>query len=143
MRIAIDLLLAEKNPGGMLYAARALLERLARVDYTNEYFIMTSRPQDYHDLMAQRMYLQPIRWRFDHALLVQHQVCASSLLCKLQPDLLHVPAFAAPLDWNGPLVVTVHDLAFLKIPCQASHYARNYWQHMLRESVQRADAIIA
>jgi glycosyltransferase involved in cell wall biosynthesis len=143
MRIAIDLLLAEKEPGGMLYAAHALLERLARIDHTNEYFIITSRPQDYHHLTTARMHLQPIKWHFDHALLIQHQICASNILRKLRPDLLHVPAFAAPLDWNGPLVVTAHDLAFLKIPQQASHYARNYWQCMLRESVLRADAIIA
>lgn len=143
MRIAIDLLLAEKEPGGMLYATRALLERLARVDHTNEYFIITSRPQDYRYLTTAHMHLQPVRLRFEQALLIQHQIYASNILRKLRPDLLHVPAFAAPLDWNGPLVVTVHDLAFLKIPQQASHYARNYWRCLLRESVLRADAVIA
>src|SRR5579883_1571557 len=120
MRIAIDLLLAEKEPGGMLYAACALLERLALVDRTNEYFILTSRPQDYRHLRMPRMHLQSVKWRFDHALLIQHQICASHALRQLRPDLLHVPAFAAPLDWNGPLVITVHDLAFLKMPQQAS-----------------------
>jgi len=143
MRIAIDLLLAEKEPGGMLYATHALLERLARVDHTNEYFIITSRPQDYRYLTTARMHLQTVKLCFAHALLIQHQICASNILRKLHPDLLHVPAFAAPLDWNGPLVLTVHDLAFLKMPLQASHYARSYWQCMLRESVLRADAIIA
>src|SRR6266566_402663 len=106
MRIAIDLLLAEKEPGGMLYATHALLERLVRVDRTNEYFIITSRPQDYRYLTAARIHLQSIKLRFEHALLIQHQIYASNILRKLRPDLLHVPAFAAPLDWNGPLVVT-------------------------------------
>jgi glycosyltransferase involved in cell wall biosynthesis len=143
MRIAIDLLLAEKEPGGMLYATHALLERLARIDHTNEYSIITSRPQDYHYLTTARIHLHAVKLRFAHALLIQHQVYVSNILRKLRPDLLHVPAFAAPLDWNGPLVVTVHDLAFLKIPLQASHYARTYWQCMLRESVLRADVVIA
>jgi glycosyltransferase involved in cell wall biosynthesis len=143
MRIAIDLLLAEKEPGGMLYAAHALLERLVHVDRTNDYFVITSRPQDYRHLAVTCMHIQPVMLHFNRALLLQHQVCVSNILRKLRPDLLHVPAFAAPLDWNGPLVVTVHDLAFLKMPMQASHYARRYWQCMLRESVLRADAVIA
>jgi glycosyltransferase involved in cell wall biosynthesis len=54
-----------------------------------------------------------------------------------------VPAFAAPIGWNGPLVLTVHDLAFLKVPHQSSLYARLYWQYLLRESVRRAHCIIA
>ena len=70
MRIAIDLLLAEKEPGGMLYATHALLERLARIDLTNEYFIITSRPQDYRYLTTARIHLQSVKLRFDHALLI-------------------------------------------------------------------------
>ncbi len=144
MRIALDLLLAEKEPGGMLFATHALLERLARIDFTNEYFIITSRPQDYQHLKQKaRISIQPVRLRFSRAMLLQHQVCASNILQKLQPDLLHVPAFAAPIGWNGPLVITVHDLAFLNVPQHTSWYARSYWQCLLRESVLRANAIIA
>jgi glycosyltransferase involved in cell wall biosynthesis len=65
------------------------------------------------------------------------------ILRKIQSDILHVPAFSAPIGWNGPLVVTVHDLAFLTMPDQSSLYARLYWKYLLHESVRRAERIIA
>ncbi len=39
--------------------------------------------------------------------------------------------------------MTVHDLAFLKVSHQPSSYTRLYWQYLLRESVRRAQRIIA
>jgi glycosyltransferase involved in cell wall biosynthesis len=39
--------------------------------------------------------------------------------------------------------MTIHDLAFLKVPQQSSLYARLYWQYLLRESVRRAQQVIA
>lgn len=144
MRIAIDLLIAEKEPGGMLFATHALLEGLARVDQQNEYIIITSQPKNYKELAsASSIQLYPVRLRTWRGILIQHQLKVPEILQKIKPDILHVPAFAAPIGWHGPLVLTVHDLAFLKIPQQSSLYARLYWQHMLRESVKRAQQIIA
>jgi hypothetical protein len=47
MRIAIDLLVAEKERGGLLTTAIALLEGLKRIDQANEYIIITGRPREY------------------------------------------------------------------------------------------------
>jgi hypothetical protein len=47
MRVAIDLLIAEKEPGGMLFAAQALLAGLAKIDQMNEYIVITGRPETY------------------------------------------------------------------------------------------------
>lgn len=65
-----------------------------------------------------------------------------AILRRIQPDVLHTPAFAAPLRWKGSLVLTVHDLAFLKVSNQSSLQAQLYWRFMLRESVRRAQRII-
>ena len=144
MRVAIDLLVADKEPGGMLFATRALLEGLARTDQENEYIIITGRPQEYQTLAAMpNMRIYPVRLRSWRGILIQHQLLMPGVLRRLQPDLVHVPAFAAPIGWNGPLVMTVHDLAFLKVPEQSSLYPRLYWQYLLRESVRRAQRIIA
>lgn len=144
MRVAIDLLIAEKEPGGMLFATQALLAGLARIDKENEYIVITSQPRAYQDVTtASSIHLYPVKLRTWRGILIQHQLKLPDILKKLKPDVLHVPAFAAPIGWHGPLVLTVHDLAFLKVPQQSSLYARLYWQHMLRESVQRAQQIIA
>lgn len=144
MRIAIDLLIAEKEPGGMLFATQALLAGLGSIDKENEYIVITSQPKAYEDLAASpSIHLYPVKMRTWRGILIQHQLKLPDILKKLKPDVLHVPAFAAPIGWHGPLVLTVHDLAFLKVPQQSSLYARLYWQYMLRESVQRAQQIIA
>lgn len=143
MRVAIDLLIAEKEPGGMLFAARALLDGLARIDKTNEYVIITSRPREYQALLAApNVRVHGVKLRSWRGILIQHQLRLPEVLHRIKPDVLHVPAFAAPIGWNGPLVMTVHDLAFLRMPQQSSLYARLYWQYMLRESVKRAQRII-
>lgn len=144
MRVAIDNLIAEKEHGGMLSAAKALLEGLARIDQTNEYIVITGRPKEYRALAnALNIRIQPVKLRTWRGILIQHQLVLPEVLRKIQPDILHVPAFSAPIGWNGPLVLTVHDLAFLKVPDQSSLYARLYWQYLLRESVGRAQRIIA
>ena len=46
MRVAIDLLLAEQLPGGMLLATQAWLNSLAALEQSNEYVIITGKPED-------------------------------------------------------------------------------------------------
>ncbi len=143
MRVAIDMLLAEQKPGGMLLATQAVLNGLALIDQKNEYYIITKRPEDYKDITIRPNWhvyqLQLHTWR---AMLVRHQLLMPKILKQIDPDLLHTPAFAAPFSWHGPLVLTVHDLAFLKVSNQSSLQAQLYWRYMLRESVRRAQRII-
>lgn len=143
MRVAIDVLLAERNPGGMLFAAQSLLSGLAQTDDGNEYIVLTSQPQDYEHLAAtSHMRVHVVRPRSWRGSLLRHQALMLPVLRQVRPDILHVPAFAAPLAWRGPLVLTVHDLAFLADAGRPSLYARLYWQHVLRHSVQRAQRIV-
>jgi glycosyltransferase involved in cell wall biosynthesis len=144
MRVAIDLFIADKEPGGMLYATQALISGLAQIDRTNEYIIITARPEAHQALAATaNIHIHPVRVRSWRGMLIQHQLLLPDVLRRLRPDVLHVPAFAAPIGWNGPLVLTVHDLAFLKVRHQSSAYGRLYWQYLLRESTRRAQRIIA
>lgn len=144
MRVAIDLLMLEKQLGGMFFATYALIDGLARVDQTNEYILITGRPQEYQKLtLAPNISIHAIKLRSWRGLMIRHQLILPDILRKLRPDVLHVPAFAAPIGWHGPLVLTVHDLSFLQVPDQSSLYARLYWQYLLRESSRRAQRIIA
>ncbi len=60
-------------------------------------------------------------------------------------DLLFCPAGAAPfnLDRKMKLVVTIHDIAFLKFPEIYSFQFRKYYQTVLPLIIRRADRIIA
>ncbi len=143
MRVAIDMLLAEQKPGGMLLATRAVLSGLAQIDQATEYFIITGRPGEYEELASKpNLHIYPLTLRSWRAMLVRHQLLMPGILRRIQPDLLHTPAFAAPLSWHGSLVLTGHDLAFLRVPHQSSFQAQLYWRYMLRESVRRAQRII-
>jgi glycosyltransferase involved in cell wall biosynthesis len=143
MRVAIDMLLAEQKPGGMLLATRSVLNGLAQIDQKNEYYIISKRPEEYEALASHpRIHLYPIQARSWRAMLIRHQLLMPGILRKICPDILHTPAFASPLGWRGPLVLTVHDLAFLKVKNQSSLQAQLYWRYMLRESVRRAQRII-
>lgn len=144
MRVAIDMLIIEKEMGGVFFAARALIEGLARVDHTNEYSIITARPKEYRNLAnAPNIRIYPLKLRSWRSVMIRHQLLLPDTLYKLRPDVLHVPASAAPIGWHGPLVLTIHDLAFLKVPDQSSLYGQLYWQYLLRESSRRARCIIA
>lgn len=143
MRIAIDLLIAEKEPGGMLFSTRALLDGLASIDQKNDYYIITARPKEYKALaQIPTMHIYAVKLISWRGILIQHQMMLPEILRKIRPDVLHVPAFAAPIGWHGPLVITVHDLAFKSVPEQSSLYSRFYWNYLLRESVHRAQRII-
>jgi glycosyltransferase involved in cell wall biosynthesis len=143
MRIAIDLIVAEYEPGGMLLVTRALLHGLAKIDSQNEYIVMTVRPDDYQDIVkAANIRVHPVTLPSRRGTLMQHQIIAPIALRQIKPDVLHTPAFAAPLSWRGALVTTIHDLAFMKVPEQSSLYARLYHMHLQRMGAQRAQKVI-
>lgn len=58
-------------------------------------------------------------------------------------QLLHTPAFAAPLIKPCSNVMTVHDLIGMVFPNQLGHASRFYWGQWLPWTAKGADAIIA
>ena len=71
------------------------------------------------------------------------QFVAPIELAHLQPDLLHGMAFAVPLLWSGPSVVTIFDLSFLRYPEHLGRARRLYLQAATRISARSARRIIA
>jgi glycosyltransferase involved in cell wall biosynthesis len=57
-------------------------------------------------------------------------------------DLLHGMAFVTPPAWRGPSVVTIHDLAFMKLGGHATKRRSIYLSAMVRLSVKRAGRVI-
>ena len=58
-------------------------------------------------------------------------------------DVLHGLVNVVPLLAPGPRVVTVHDLAFMRLPERVPARRRRYFGAMLRASVRRAERVIA
>ncbi len=75
--------------------------------------------------------------------IVWEQLFAPVQLARLKPDLFHGMAFALPVAWTGPSVVTIFDLSFLRYPERLSASRRLYLRSVTRLSAQRARRVIA
>ena len=71
------------------------------------------------------------------------QIAAPATLGRLHPDLLHGMAFATPLLWGGPSVVTVYDLSFIRHPERLNASRRLYLRWITASSCRRARRVIA
>jgi glycosyltransferase involved in cell wall biosynthesis len=71
------------------------------------------------------------------------QVLQPGALQREGVDLLHSLAFARPILWRGPSVVSFMDLSFLRFPRAFNRANRLYLTTMARGAVRRADHLIA
>ena len=63
-------------------------------------------------------------------------------LATLRPDLLHGMAYALPIGWSGPGVVTIYDLSFLRFPDAFKPANRIYLTATTRATARRARRIL-
>lgn len=75
--------------------------------------------------------------------IIWEQALAPLELARVQPDLVHGMAFATPLLWPGPSVVTIFDLSFMRYPQRLSTGRRIYLRAITRVSAHRARRVIA
>jgi glycosyltransferase involved in cell wall biosynthesis len=59
-------------------------------------------------------------------------------LAALKPDLFHGLAYALPVGWSGPSVVTIYDLSFLRFPAAFKPFNRVYLAASARAAARRA-----
>lgn len=71
------------------------------------------------------------------------QAVAPIALSRLKPDLMHGLAFANPLLWTGPSVLTIHDLSFMRFPGRLSGGRQRYLTWVTRASARKAQRVIA
>ncbi len=63
-------------------------------------------------------------------------------LAALKPDLLHGRAYALPVGWRGPTVVSIYDLSFLRFPKAFNIANRVYLTATTRAAAKRARRIV-
>jgi glycosyltransferase involved in cell wall biosynthesis len=74
--------------------------------------------------------------------LLEHQLLEPLTLRRLRPQVLHAPGLASPLLWRGPTVLTLHDVAFLRVPEQMSRASLYYWRYVALPSARRASRVV-
>ncbi len=105
MRIGIDCRLSGLNHAGIGRYIENLTRRLPKLNSEIDWVYFYADNSQLLDLPSVETHLVPIKhYSFDE------QYKLPRLFKKAQLDLLHVPHFNAPLFYNGPLVVTIHDL---------------------------------
>ncbi len=148
MRIGFDLrpFLKEETGVGTYY--RNLLFHLAQIDKGNEYFLFSSSLKDRFPAEKIPAFA---KMKFRH---FPFPVKATNFfwyrlgwppldyLFKQQLDLSHSPN-PLILPTKGKKVITVHDLFFMDFPQKAEREVKKIFVHKIRDSLQRADGVIA
>lgn len=145
MKIAFDLVAVERLDDGMYTSSLALLHGLQRVPADHRYLLLTGRPERYTTFAQDERFEivhAPIPILQRDAVLLEHQMLEPLTLCRLRPHLLHAPGLASPLLWHGPMVLTLHDVAFLSVPEQMSRASLYYWRYVALPSARRATRIV-
>src|SRR5579885_1137230 len=150
MRIGINGLLASaeqsyRNAGVSRYTL-TLLNALSAFDQANEYVFIMSEPQ----LIQQRARspntsIVSAGWATRHAagrVLWEHALLAGEAR-RQRLDRFHALVNVLPLRLPCPGLVTIHDLAFLRLPDCFRPARRAYQQFFARQSAQNASIVIA
>lgn len=139
MRIGIDARLADYTVGGISRYTLQLLRALRALPCDHRIVAIRSRkpkvsPTDApaHETLAVRT---PPHHRWERYSLPWE-------LRGAELDLLHSPDFIAPRSGGWRRVITVHDLAYLRMPWLLTDQSRRYYAGVHR-AVREADAIIA
>ena len=145
MNIAFDLVAVERLNDGIYTSSMALLRGLQKMPTDHRYWLLTARPERYTEFAADARFQvirAPIPLRQRDAILFEHQLFEPFTLRRLRPQVLHTPGLASPLLWRGPVVLTLHDIAFLSLPEQMSRASLYYWRHLALPSARRATRIV-
>jgi glycosyltransferase involved in cell wall biosynthesis len=129
-----------RSAGVSRYIAK-LLAHLPYVDPTSEYvaFLRDGRLCS----PPWRAVVSPWATTSPPARIAWEQVCQPLAVRRQRLDLLHAPVNVGPIIVACPLVVTVHDLSFVRYPQMFTRAKRIYLQRFTRWTLARAQAVIA
>ena len=136
LKVAWDNSLAGRDKAGSgVYAARLLEQFAHRSDLHMEVLTGWRRTSSATGLISRGLgTIADLLWT--HAYLPR-------ILGKMQVDLLHAPAFIAPvMPAPCPVVVTVHDITYLLFPSHFSRWWVTYMQMVMPPAIASAAAII-
>jgi glycosyltransferase involved in cell wall biosynthesis len=135
LRIAWDYYLARQDPAGTgTYAARLLDEFQDRQDMFVEVLDVRRSPGKSKSFLQRRIHtLRNIAWT---------HIAVPARTWKKGFDLLHAPAFLAPVSSPCPLVITIHDITYLLYPSHFSRWWVIYLKIVMPAATRSAAAIL-
>lgn len=148
MRIGIDARMYGPKQGGLGRYIQQLIFHLEEIDTQNEYIIFL-RTQNFNEYTPKNpkftKILADIPWYG-----WKEQLLLPKILKQAEVNLMHFPHWNAPLFYNQPFVVTVHDLLLLHYPTPRASTLSPvfYWlknlafKIILRHAVKQANHII-
>ena len=141
MRIGIDAHAAEQGPSGNGSYIRGLLPALVRLPEDVEYVLYALDPGHafYTEFHAHPRVTVRRLWPRPALLRIPLSLAAASWRDRL--DALHVQ-YVGPPYHRGSLVVTVHDLAFLRIPRAFPRLQSLRFRLQVRANVRRAAVVV-
>lgn len=148
MRIGIDARMYGPKQGGLGRYIEQLIKNLEKIDSTDEYIIFL-RKENFNDY-------QPVNSNFKKVLAdiywygLAEQVQMPKIIKQQKVDLMHFPHWNVPYFYNGPFMVTIHDLLLLHYPTRKASTLGpvTYWfknlafKIILNHAVSRAKQII-
>jgi glycosyltransferase involved in cell wall biosynthesis len=151
MRIGINIdQILYRISGGTGRYSWNLIKSLAEIDNRNSYVLFHSRTHSKNLAVIEELNLGS---NFSLRQLPFSRPLASSVWSRArfwplgfflgQLDLVHAPTFAIPAKGSAKLVVTVHDLAFLKFPEFYTARSLKFHQRSARIAASEADLLIA
>jgi glycosyltransferase involved in cell wall biosynthesis len=131
--------------GGINRYISCLLAELARDPRGHRFdAFVPELPSDRNQLArgGVRLHAAGVRTRRPTLRIAWEQAMLPRRLDRLGPDLLHGLAYALPLGWTGPSVLTIYDLSFLLFPQAFNAANRIYLAASTRAAARRARRVL-
>ncbi|MBA3944515.1 MAG: glycosyltransferase family 4 protein [Herpetosiphonaceae bacterium] len=139
MNVAVDARLLAYRVGGIAQYTQQLLQALSPVAPHDTFTVLAHRKQQKPIALGSNL-VHRYLWTPPHNHWEQWSLPLELLL--MRADVVHSPDFIPPLHLRKPLVITVHDLAFMRYPAILDAAARRFYGQ-IGAATRRADAIIA
>ncbi len=146
MRIALNAQLLSFSEtyrnGGISRVIHHLLSELGRNPRGHEYDVFVPEPPPPNGWGSLRFHASGKQTERPTVRIVWEQTLFARELRQLQPDLLHGMAYAVPVGWPGPSIVTIYDLSFLLFPRAFKVVNRIYLAATTRATARRARRVL-
>lgn len=146
MKIGINLLAFLPNvSGGIEFYVRNLIDALAQIDSTNEYFLFTNN-DNHHTFNLNHSNFHLLRIsvgaRPQMARVLCEQLYLPILASRLQLDVLHSPSYTYPILARVPGVITICDMLYKIYPEIIEEPKLTFWRLFVPWSVKRCKKVL-
>jgi glycosyltransferase involved in cell wall biosynthesis len=143
LRIGIDIRSLVFTRAGINRYTENLIRSLLEIDVANEYALFSNTKSCYD--WSSYSNAQEVIVRLPHFGRITEKIWEEILLPPnlKRMDVFHSPRYMLPKKKPCKFVVTVHDLAFKKLPHIFVKRTVKYFSNLLEDSIQKADKIIA